>query len=85
MHYLNLLLALGFGTFASSSVVQRSNSLNNYASYSSKSSGFKSSSKDSFCQNTPTSRNCWGNGLDINTDTSSTWPNTGRVVDVSGQ
>jgi hypothetical protein len=37
------------------------------------------------CNNTPTSRSCWGSGFDINTDTETSWPNTGHTVVVSGE
>lgn len=36
--------------------------------------------RDSSCTNGPTSRNCWNNGFDINTDFAKEWPSTGKVV-----
>lgn len=38
---------------------------------------------DTSCEYGPSSRGCWGSGFDINTDTATSWPNTGRVVPVS--
>lgn len=32
------------------------------------------------CTNGPTSRNCWSDGFDIDTDFDTDWPNTGRTV-----
>lgn len=32
------------------------------------------------CTNSPTSRQCWGNGYDINTDFDTAWPDTGKTV-----
>jgi laccase len=32
------------------------------------------------CTNSPTSRNCWSNGYDINTDFDTAWPSTGKTV-----
>jgi hypothetical protein len=34
------------------------------------------------CTNGPTSRNCWLPGFDVNTDMYTSWPNTGRTVNV---
>lgn len=36
--------------------------------------------KKQSCTHGPTSRNCWGNGFNADTDMYTTWPNTGRVV-----
>lgn len=36
--------------------------------------------KPTYCPNTPTTRNCWGDGFDINTDFDNHWPTTGRTV-----
>ena len=35
------------------------------------------------CTNGPTSRGCWSDGFNIDTDYYKSWPNTGRVVEVS--
>lgn len=35
------------------------------------------------CTNGPTSRNCWSDGFDINTNWYNSWPDTGRTVTVS--
>lgn len=32
------------------------------------------------CTNGPTSRNCWSDGFDINTDADLSWPTTGKTV-----
>jgi FtsP/CotA-like multicopper oxidase with cupredoxin domain len=32
------------------------------------------------CTNGPTSRNCWSNGFDINTDVYQSWPSTGQTL-----
>lgn len=43
----------------------------------------RSSSANSSCINSATTRSCWGDGFDINTDASKSWPATGKVVPVS--
>ena len=35
------------------------------------------------CKNSPQNRGCWGNGFNINTDTETSWPNTGVTAEVS--
>ncbi|QIX00022.1 hypothetical protein AMS68_005539 [Peltaster fructicola] len=37
-------------------------------------------SQPTYCPNTPTTRNCWADGFDINTDFDNHWPTTGRTV-----
>lgn len=34
------------------------------------------------CTNGPTSRGCWGGGFDINTDSETSWPTTGKTRSV---
>jgi hypothetical protein len=39
-----------------------------------------SASATATCTNSPTSRNCWNGGYDLDTDFDNNWPNTGRTV-----
>ena len=73
---LNISLVVTLSTLVSALSIQKSarSAVDKVTSYAKRGS--------SSCQNTAENRGCWGDGFDINTDTTTTWPNTGNVVKV---
>jgi hypothetical protein len=70
--------AAGRPTSSSTNTVSSTSS--SVQSSSTPSSANTTSSVTPNCVNGPTSRGCWGNGFNINTDREVSWPNTGNTV-----